>query len=192
MIVAYVLAFSSESDRDKFDLVFRKYRNLMLHKAYGILKDPYLAEDAVSEAFLRIYKNMHKISDPLSNQSIAFFVTIAENSALTMYRKSIRDKSEAADAETLENISDSGSDPEDLVVSDMSANDIYALIDGLNASYKQVFLLKYAHGCSLRDIASMLGMTEGNVAVTLHRARNVLKKTIAKEGLGFYERAATR
>ena len=164
----------------------------MLHKAYGILKDPFLAEDAVSEAFLRIYKNMGKVDDPLSNQSIAFFVTIAENAALTMYKKSARDKSEAADADVLDNIPDTDGNPETLVVSGMAADDIYSLVDRLNAKYKQVFLLKYAHDCSIRDIAGILDMTEGNVTVTLHRARNALKKMIDKEGLAFYGRAAAR
>ena len=176
-----ILAFSSESDKDKFDLIFSKYKSLMLHKAYEILKDAYLAEDAVSEAFLRIYKNIHKIADPLSNQNVAFIVTIAKNAALTIYNKSSRSKRETAEVEILENVRDERAETESIVLSSMAAEDIRLLIDGLNEKYRQVFLLKYAHDCSHREIGNILGMTEGNVTVVLHRAKKALAKSLKME-----------
>ena len=180
-MLIYALAFPSDSDREKFELIFRKYKNLMLYKAFEILKDPYLAEDAVSEAFLRIHKNMRKISDPLSNQSVAFFVTITKNSALTMYKKAANEYNEKAEVIDMEYIPDVGMDPENQVISDMAADDIYMLVDRLSDNQKQVFLLKYAHDCSIREISRILDMTEGNVTVTLHRARNSLKKMLRRE-----------
>ena len=174
MLFIMVLSFSSEIDRDKFDLIYKKYRNLMLHKAYDILKDPHLAEDAVSDAFLRIYKNIRKISDPLSNQSVAFIITIVKNTALTIYRKAGRARGESIDSEALDGVADGGIDVESSVITDIEAERIYMLIDGLSERNRQVFLLKYAHGYSHGEIGKMLGMAEGNVTVTLHRAKKVL------------------
>ena len=56
-----LLAFSSAEEKDAFEYIYTRYKNLMLQKAYAILHDRMLAEDAVSEAFIRIYKNsFHK------------------------------------------------------------------------------------------------------------------------------------
>jgi len=183
-IVILASGSASDSGGEKFDLIFRKYKNLMLHKAYEILKDPYLAEDAVSDAFLRIYRNIGKIDNPLSNQSVAFIVTVVRNTALTIYRKSARAKSESAEIELLENTPDEGFDLESYVISNIEAKNIYTLIDRLNEKYKQVFLLKYAYGYSHREIAGLTGMTEGNAVVTLHRAKKALMQLISEHNEG--------
>ena len=180
MFYIAVLSFSSEPDRDKFDLIYSKYRNIMLHKAYGILRDPHLAEDAVSDAFLRIYRNIGKISDPLSNQSIAYIITITRNTALSIYKKAGRAAGESVDSDALGDVADVSADVESNVIANIEAKRIYSLIDGLNERYKQVFLLKFAHGHSHGEIGRMLGMTEGNVTVTLHRARKVLMGLLAE------------
>ncbi len=64
-----VLTFTDASERDKFEYIFHKYKKLMMHKAYSVLGDYMLAEDAASEAFIRIYKNLRKIGDPDSPQT---------------------------------------------------------------------------------------------------------------------------
>ena len=46
-----------ETLNQKFNELYRYYRNLMFHVAYGILNDVPDAEDAVQQAFLSIYKN---------------------------------------------------------------------------------------------------------------------------------------
>jgi RNA polymerase sigma-70 factor (ECF subfamily) len=45
------------------------------------------------------------------------------------------------------------------------------LVDRLKEEQRAVFLLKYAHDMSHRDIAKTLGITENNVTVRLHRAK---------------------
>ena len=41
------LTFATEEDKLKFERLFEKYKRLLLYKAYGILGDYSLAEDAV-------------------------------------------------------------------------------------------------------------------------------------------------
>ena len=178
LTIIIALSFSTESDKEKFDLIYEKYRNLLLYKAYKILNDTYLAEDAVSDAFLRIYKNLQKISDPLSNQCVAFIVTIVKNTALTIYGKNKRIKNESMDFDDIGTIQDEGFDLEAHVSSNIAAEEIYKCIDGLGEKRRQVFLLKYAYGYSHGEIGKMLGMSEGNVTVTLHRAKKDLMAMI--------------
>ena len=51
-MTALVFLFAAEWEQKKFEYVFNRYRRLMLHKAYEILRDYALAEDAASLYFL--------------------------------------------------------------------------------------------------------------------------------------------
>ena len=168
--------FESAEMQDKFEFLYQKYKNLCLKKAYDILRDYMLAEDAVSEAYMRVYKNLEKIEDPASNRSIAFVVTITKNVALTMLS---RQKSAGQDA--LDESLEDDFDLEDEAVARLDAQRIFQIVDELSEELRSVFLLKYAHDLSHREIGKTLGISENNVTVRLHRARKKLA-ALLKEG----------
>ena len=164
-----ILAFQTAGDRQKFEWLYSNYKKLLLHKAYGILRDYQLAEDAVSEAMIRIYKNLDKIEDVESNRTIAFLVTITKNTALTLLQKASRQKTEPVEETFADRF-----DLEEHVLSELSAQSVFSLVDGLNEELKNVFLLKYAYDMSHREIGKALNITENNVTVRLHRAKKKL------------------
>jgi len=82
-----VFAFAGGGAREKFEYLYGKYKRLMLYKAYGVLGDAALAEDAVSDAFLRIYRNMDKVGDPDEARSASFVAIISRNCALTLLKR---------------------------------------------------------------------------------------------------------
>ena len=173
-----IFAFRNEEDQDKFEYLYQKYKNLLLHKAYDILKDYALAEDAVSEAYIRIYKNLHKIDDPAANRSIAFVVTIVKNVALTMLSKEKRITAEEYDDTQADSF-----DLEESVMSGVTSRQIYAAMELLGEELRSVFLLRYAYDYSLKEVGALLGISENNAAVRLHRAKKKLALLLAKEGL---------
>lgn len=178
-----ILTFSSEAQRDAFDYIYNTYKRLMLHKAYGILHDYMLAEDAVSEAFIRIYKNIGKIEDPSSNSSIAFVMTIVKNVSLTMLEKE-KNRWENQDDGAYENFDTLQTDSYDLenqVLGSISVDEIQRVIDSLNEELKSVFLLKFAHDLSHKEIGRLLNISENNVTVRLYRAKKRIAKLL-KEG----------
>ena len=175
-----LFAFDTETERDAFACLYSRYKNLMLHKAYEILRDYALAEDAVSEAFIRVYKNMRKIEDPASPRSAAFLVTITKNVALTMLRKANR-----VTFAPYEDFMAEEADPFDLereALAKISAEEIYAIVAQLPEEQKNVFLLRFAYDMPLREIGKTLGLTENNVAVRLHRAKKKLSELLTKGG----------
>lgn len=172
-----LLAFASESDKTKFETLYHRYRKLLLYKAYEILKDYRLAEDAASEAWIRIFKNLHKIGAEDSNQTISFLVTIVKNTSLTLLSKEKRNTTELYDEEQQDQ-----RNMEEAVVSQLSADQIYAVVNRLSEDLKSVFLLKYAHELSNKEIGKMLAMKENLVAVKLHRAKKKLAEILVQEG----------
>ena len=172
-----IFAFSSESDQEKFEYLYQKYKNLLLHKAYDILRDYALAEDAVSEAYIRIYKNLHKIDDPAANRSIAFAVTIVKNVSLTMLSKEKRLPVEEYDETRPDSF-----DLEESVLSAISTQQIYEIMDQLGEELRSVFVLRYAYDYSLKEVGTLLNISENNAAVRLHRAKKKLAQIVAEKG----------
>jgi RNA polymerase sigma-70 factor (ECF subfamily) len=135
-----------------------------------------LAEDAVSEAYLRVYRNLDKVEDPDSPRSAAFLVTIVRNVALTILSKGRR--------ETIEEPDETRADPLDLeasVLSDIASEKLFVIIGKLDEQQRNIFLLKYAYDLSHSEIAEQLHITENNVTVKLHRVRKKLAEIISEE-----------
>ena len=173
----FFLTFASDEERDKFEYLYNKYKNLLFYNAQGILRDHMLTEDAVSEAYLRIYKNLHKIDDVDSPRTVSFIVTIARNAALTMVTKN---KNESYDL-----INDDEPDDFDVelnVISEIASSDIYSIVGGLDEDLRNIFVLKFAYDMSNKEIADIFETTDNNIRVKLCRAKKKLAVILTKEG----------
>ena len=69
MLSVYLMIIDNSDDRVKFEKVYKNYRNILLNRAYEILKERQLSEDAVHNAFLKIINNLPKIYEPDSNST---------------------------------------------------------------------------------------------------------------------------
>lgn len=173
-----ILSFATENDKSKFEYIYDHYKKLLLYKAYHVLNDYSLAEDALSEAFIRIYKNLHKIDDVQSPQTISFLVTIVKNISITLLNREKRG--------TIEELADYDEKDvfnlEELVVSQDVAENVLKIIETLKDELKAPFLLKYAHDLSHKEISGILNISENNVTVRIHRAKKKLAGLLKKEG----------
>jgi len=163
-------------DKNTFDYLYEKYKKILWRKAFDILKDHGLAEDAVSEAFIRVYRHMPRFEDPDSPKTAAFLITVAKNVAINMYHK--RNRTLPTDFSEFEQASDFNL--EETVATNDEAGRAIALVGRLNEEMRSVFLLKYAHDLPHKEIGNILGITENNVTVRLHRAKKKLAE-LAKE-----------
>ena len=178
MILVFV--FADVGEANKFEYLYRKYKNLMYYKAWEILHDPMEAEDAVSEAFIRVYRNLDKVDDPDSPRCAAFLGTITRNVALTMAKK------RAGMPMPAQTVAENGgygepTDPLDLeaaVIDKLSSEQMLQIVDKLDEQSRTIFILKFAYDLSHREIAAQMGMTENNVTVKLHRTRKKLAEMI--------------
>ena len=171
------LSFPNESEKSKFEYIYGKYKKLLLYKAHGILHDYSLAEDAVSEAFLRVYKNLHKIDDPDSGMTISFLTVIVKNTAINI----LNQNKNISYSDIYENDMQSDFNVEDHVISETVTDGMLKVVDSLKDELKECFLLMYAHDLSYKEIGMILKISEANVAVRIHRAKKKLIQLL-KEG----------
>ena len=56
----HLMMIDAEEDKQKFVILYETYRHLMMKVALNVLKDTFLAEDAVHEAFIKLRKTWKK------------------------------------------------------------------------------------------------------------------------------------
>jgi len=167
-------AYRNESGRKKIEYIYKEYRRLMLSKAYGILKDRRLAEKALYEAFIQIWKNIDKFDDPGNSRSIVLAVTITRNCAYALVKGKTRDMQPVKEHK---NYTARGLDD---ALAEMSASDIIKVVNKLGGVNKNIFLLNYAFGFTRKKTAGTLNDTETNVAARLQRAQKKLRALLLR------------
>ena len=177
LLMIYLMMIDSEEDRSKFEILYKKYRKLMFVEAKGLLKDNYLAEDAVHNSFIKIAKNISDIGETEAKETKNFIMVITRNVSLDMYRKRARSLNQEISVEENEEadifITNEEKDLSD-VVSEESP--LLKIIRNLPAKYRDVFLLKYIKEYDNKKIAKILNVSEEVVRQRISRGRNIIEK----------------
>ncbi|WP_434577833.1 RNA polymerase sigma factor [Thermoanaerobacterium thermosaccharolyticum] len=168
---------TDEGQRKKIEDMYVKYSRDMFKVAYNILNDYQLAQDAVQSAFINIINYIEKISDYDCNKIRALVVIIVRNISINMYNKIKRQKNlfiEDAD----EFFHDDSEPFDEKIINGDIFNRVSEKVKELKTEYADIISLKYYYGYSDKDIANLLNITQNNVRVRLHRARQSLKNAL--------------
>lgn len=178
-MLAIIMTIQNDNDREKAAYIYRLYGSTMLYTAKRILIDTYLAEDAVSEAFIRIIDNLEKIDTIDCYRTRGFVVKITRNVSLDMIRKRTRGKTI-----NIDDFSDY-TECEDPVFDDITAREACSIIkkaiSKLSCNYSDILYLKIMYDYSNTEISKIRGISEENVKMRLSRARKALKEQIMKD-----------
>lgn len=147
----------------------------MFNIAFHILHDEFKAEDAVQNAFMKILKYRYKFDDILSPKTKNLLALIVRNEAITLYNKDreiIITNYEELDTSVLSNHD---------VFEQGSENEIFTCLNKLSSKDREVLMLKYVYGYSVKLIADLLGITNLATRKRLERAKNKLSIIIQGE-----------
>ena len=171
-----MMLIDSDEDRSKFELIYETYHRLMFFLAKQILPDDRDAEDAVQEAFIRIIKNLDRISDPKCPKTKHFIVIIVKRTAIDIRKKQEREpKMVTMDEEAVDSVADESPDLEAID----ERLDLSEAIAGLPDTYRDVILMKYYQGFSDTEITELTGMSLDSVRKTIQRARKKLEQELS-------------
>lgn len=171
-MIAFLDLIDDNDDKERFVLLYNKYKGLMAHIAYNRLDNQNDVEDVLQDAFLCIAKNFSKICDVNSSQTKSFVAVITEGYAISKYRKrknshNIISIDEAAEVNALTDDSD-----------DYSSTDLKMVIDTLSDEYKNMIYLKYVFGYKSREIADIYGITASLVRKKIQFAKAEIKNKL--------------
>lgn len=171
-MLLYMALIDDPQDASKFEALYMHYRGYMFGIANNILKDRQEAEDAVHNAFLSVAKHMDKVGDIESLQTKGFITVIIEHKAISLFN---RRKRHAA-TPLLEHTAG-------IKVNPMGEHDIRWAITQLPPRYRQIVLLKYALGFSIRECAILLEISVDAASKLDWRAKQRLRDLCVEVGL---------
>lgn len=157
----------------------------MLATCRRILRDEALAQDCVQNAFVNIFKNLSGFKG--ASKLKTWMYRIVVNQALMEMRRRRRLHEESLDGLMpefhfdgcrVETLGTPIKNPEDMLDRKKMDALVLAAIDRLPDNYRIVLLLRDIQELTTAETAEILNLNEGNVKVTLHRARAALKKLL--------------
>ena len=179
-MLIYLSMIETEENKSKFEQIYKKYKQTMFFVANRVLRDEYLSEDVVHQAFIRIIDNLDKIDKIDCHKTKGFIVIIVENIAIDFYRKRKREKTISFDQVEFY-IRDIKNE------SNLIINDVEEAIIKLPINYSTVLRLKYSQGYTNKEISSILKISEENVRQRISRGKKKLVEILAKEAEKAYE-----
>ena len=167
-------------DSDKIKAIYELYEQPMYRIAFAVLKNPELAEDAVSDAFVRIIDRLKKIKAPESDKTKAYIVKIIKSTSINIYRKNKRTLTrETAIDDSVMQISDSSQNIEENVMARMENQNRRNLLNKLDDTDRTIITLRYGNDFSWKEVAERTSMTESTARKRFERAK---KKLINMKG----------
>ena len=168
MLSVYLMMIDNSDDKVKFEKVYKNFKNIMLNRAYEIVKERQLAEDAVHNAFLKIINNLPKIYDADSNETKWYVIVIVTNEAKKIYNKENKIlKAELTDMESDFNL--------EAIVEDKNiVEKVKREIGLLPEIYRDTMSLKYYNELSNKEISSVLSIPIPTVKKRLQRGKKIL------------------
>ncbi len=166
---------ATDPDAEFTALVHRQSR-FVFRVAYAVLLNSHDAEDAVQEAFLKLYRN--RGWEGAENER-AFLARVVWRVAVDLRpRRSLASVSspEPLEAEETPSLQPG---PEQVLLSANQDSMIHAMIDALPEELRVPLALSAFDELRSPEIGAILGIPEGTVRTRLQRARQILRQKIA-------------
>ena len=175
-MLIFISAIDEPEIRFRLEKLYELYEQEMHRQAFNVLHDENDAEDAVQNAFFRIWKSLDKLRDLGDNEIKWYVIRAAINAAIDIYRKKKErwQKEEAYD----ENVSYFRSEN-----SGSGNHGLFERIAELPDRERDVLMLKYVYGFQYKEMAKILEISTETVKKTLFRAKDKLEKLCREEGL---------
>ena len=180
---ADLVAYAKAGDRDAMRILMKRHNRAAFRTARAILRDDAEAEDALQEAWLRVFKNLDTFRG--ESRFSTWLIRIAANEALMKRRKVARhaeifpiDASEKA-SQVLEEATMPEDGPERAALRGEVRRFLESRIDALPDLYRPVFMLRAVEELSVEETAAALDLPEATVRTRLFRARALMREAIA-------------
>jgi len=162
-----------QEDRDRlFAELAERQGRLMFRVAYGLLRSPQDAEDAVQEVLLKLYRGD---AWQAMDDEKAFLARTVWRTALDHIARRPKG-SEPMDGIGEAELAAGGDSPEQSVSDRGERALLRRLIDGLPEELRQPLVLSAIEEMTSREVAIAMGIPEGTVRTRIMRARTELKR----------------
>lgn len=174
-------------DRTAFETLYRRHNAAMLRVATAILRNPASAEEVVQDSWLAVLRNVGGFErrSSLAGWIFAILTNAAKSRARRDGRMVVLDPAEGGGLDegefdarghwrTMPQAWDEIT-PERVIDGRRMLDHVAAAIDDLPPAQRAVLVLRGQMQLEAAEVCAMLGLSEGNMRVLLHRARLTLR-----------------
>jgi RNA polymerase sigma-70 factor (ECF subfamily) len=186
-----LLARMRAGDEEAFVMLVEKYHGSMLRVARNYVPSAAIAEEAVQDTWIGVVRGVEKFEGRSSFRTWLFRILI--NRARTAGGREPRtvplgdvEPAVAASRFTAagawaEPLEAWVTDADDRLVAGTWSDALRTALDELPSRQREVVVLRDVEGLSSQDVADLLGVSEGNQRVLLHRGRSRLRSLLEHE-----------
>ena len=172
------------TDRDDFKAIYEANYHLIMQVIQHIVYNLEIAEDLTQETFERFYvKNM---TFPSEDDAKYWLLRVAKNLALNHIRHNKREIQMVERIKKMPSSISSDKDGMKSVIEEESKKEVRLAINQLPENLRLVIQLKEFSGLDYKSIGKILGISETNVKVRVHRARKKLEELLTTEDKDVY------
>ena len=163
-------------DDERLGTEFSRYSPVLYGIAFRKLRNVEDAEDAVQDALLSAFRNIHQFRGQA--QFSTWLGSIVLNSARMRLRRrlnhalvSIDTEHEAGQPAWAERLEDSAPDAEETLYQKQARENLERVVEMLPVRLRTAFRLRVFEGLSIAEAATLLGVPEGTMKARVFRAR---------------------
>ena len=172
------------TNRDDFRKVYDANYTLLMQVVMHIVYNREIAEDLVQEAFERFY--VKNISFPTMDEAKYWLLRVSKNLALNHIRRNKREIQLVEKVKKLPGETVNFFDSSKAVIEEEERRNVREAVNSLPENLRSVIQLKEYSGLDYKAIGKVLGISETNVKVRVHRARKKLEEILAAEDRDVY------
>ncbi len=171
-----------EGEKGLFEILLRRYNQRLFRVVRSYMRSEDDAKDIMQDAYVKAYTKLAQFNHEASFST--WLIRIAINEALQQIRKKKRQTINYGKTERLDNVfhlpATNQMNPEKQTITSETRHLIEEAVDRLPEKYRIIFVLHQVEGLSNPEIAACLKLSDSNVKVRLHRAKNMLKEELFK------------
>ena len=175
---AAVVRRSRTGDPEAFAVLVERHRTMLFGTAYLMTRDRQMAEDAVQEALVEIWKHIGSLRKPAGLK--AWLARIVVNEVRQQARKK---KVSAVTLEELPDPPETAEAPAGTMGSELR-QDLAGAVATLPPDQREAVVLRFFSDLTVADVAAATGSREGTVKSRLSRAMDKLGEMLRGYGNG--------
>jgi len=164
-------------DKEAFRMLVGQYRSILFGTAYLMMRDRGLAEDAVQEALIQIWKNL--ASFRLKSSVKTWMVRIVVNEVKQQFRKK---KLPMIPLESANEETSRLDEPKIALIHTEERLAVRQALDRLQPEQQEAVILHYFSELTVPEIAAVTNQREGTIKARLSRALDRLGEILRNEG----------
>lgn len=176
-------------DEDAFRFLVDRYHCSLLRLARTMVPTPAVAEEVVQDTWLGLVRGIQAFEGRSSLRTWLFHVLVNRARSTGVYERrptigtspSVDPSRFGADGDWVDPPAPWPDEVDDRLVATQLAAVIRSRIDELPAMQRQVVTLRDVEGLGAAEVCDLLGLTEGNQRVLLHRGRARLRGMLEHE-----------